>query len=678
MNYGYNMKLLGKVRENLTIFVLAGLVILIILIFYVHDERTVYYWDFGDYQHTLSDLQGSFFNPSHGFFANIVKIQKSEYPLNWASFFVLIPHGFFAKRIFFVSYLGLCGLLPWAFSAKILIEKILFSKIYGNVAFVILLLSPGPWMLVFRGWPDVVALGLIWLGFAIAFKPATVKYFCFGIFLISYGAIMRKTTVILAAVLLVLLVLQLLFKYAKIRLNAIPLRNIFYTILSIAIVIFLTPGTYLTIFGRNNAQFYRPFNVTWFEYFNNLFSINGSIQVVGAAILPFLMIALNKISTKYTISWKLIIFFSVIPIIQMILWMKILSQATDHHMVQWVPMYFALSVAFLCVLISELIQNKWKKVGITSLIILINMLLFAVTLLMTVTPLGNPQYSFERPIARSLAPIRRPDFNSLMSLGIQLAALSSKNIQNIAILNESHEMNSGIVQDLKRKFHIINLSTATIGALDYRDDIGLNQLLDANLFLVPTDFITLIPDYQNNLMILAKDLQKYAISQPNEFLPVSQYLIGAAAGTKSWWNNQYIKSSSLFTLYKLAHPLSLLTKEKISNQMIADIIKAAHFSGSYILAFGPHNGFGPSATNGNTIKFSLSAGESAGIQMLNKSLEINTNCYSVFKVGGKISIKLHPGSQKISTSMIPGGILILHNAKTSANSMSCSYQLLNK
>jgi hypothetical protein len=156
-------------------------------------------------------------------------------------------------------------------------------------------------MLVLRGWPDVIALGLIWLGFATAYKPTNSSSYWLGIFLIAFGAIMRKTTILLALTLFFFLVIYLISSRKKDKSLFSSRKSLFFMLLGIVITVLLTPGTFLTIFTRNNTQFYRPFTVTWIEYFNNLFSINGSIQVFGAALLPFLLIILKKMNNNLII-----------------------------------------------------------------------------------------------------------------------------------------------------------------------------------------------------------------------------------------------------------------------------------------------------------------------------------------------------------------------------------------
>ena len=136
------MESLWRATKKLPYLVGLSFLIFILLLFYTHAEKTIYYWDFGDYQHTLSDLQGSIFNPTQGYFANLFEIQKSEYPLNWALLFPFIPHGYFAHRFVFTSYLGIFGLIPWAYAAKIICNKVLATNKWGNVAFITLLLSP--------------------------------------------------------------------------------------------------------------------------------------------------------------------------------------------------------------------------------------------------------------------------------------------------------------------------------------------------------------------------------------------------------------------------------------------------------------------------------------------------------------------------------------------------------
>ena len=671
------MESLWRAIKKLPYLVGLSFLIFILLLFYTHAEKTIYYWDFGDYQHTLSDLQGSIFNPTQGYFSNLFEIQKSEYPLNWALLFPFIPHGYFAHRVVFTSYLGIFGLIPWAYAAKIICNKVLATNKWGNVAFITLLLSPGPWMLVLRGWADVIALGLIWLGFAIAFKPTNSSSYWLGIFLIVFGAIMRKTTILLAFILFFFLVVYLISNRKKGESLFLSRKSLIFMLLGVVVTVLLTPGTYLTVFARDNAQFYFPFQVTWIEYFNNLFSINGSIQVFGATLLPFLLIILKKMKNGIDINWRIILMIFLIPTIQIILWMKLLSQATDHHMVQWVPIYFSISAGVLSAIIYQtyLIKNIRIKVGITILIVIINFTMFFTTIYTSVTPFGSPQYSIERPIARSLAPIKRPDYDAFLSLGETLKNLSIKNSSNIAILNESHEMNLGIVKDLKRKYDIANLNYASIGALDYRDDLGLNQLLNANLLLIPTKMIALIPGFQTNLSIMADNMRIYADRHPELFTPISTYQFGSPNSDKSWWNNEYAKSSSTFTLYRLNKPLTAQQKIQLSHTIANEILRGSNYAGSFVLAIAPNSGVGPSAANGDKVVFSIQNPEYAGILIKSKSFIISSSCYFEFQnLSGELA-KGNSGKNRINLGTSSQNYITIKNSSIPSKKL-CNYQVL--
>jgi len=633
-------------------------------------EQTLYYWDFGDYQHTLSNLHGSLINPTQSFFSSYVKIQKSEYPLNWAMFFPFLPHDFFAIRAVFTSYLALCGLIPWAYGAKIFSDKIIGDKRIGNFAFAALMLSPGPWMLVLRGWPDVIALGFIWLGFAIAIKPDVVSKYWMGIFLICFGAVMRKTTVLLASVLLVVLAIYAAYSYIKAKQKIYSTKNACYVLLGILGTIALTPGFYLTIFSRNNSLFYKPFNVNWAQYLNNLFSINGSVQVLIAVLLPVFVLILKYSQREIQISLKFIFVILAIPILHVLLWMKILAQATDHHMVQWVPFYFSISIAVVIKIISVKLSDKkhlrYLLAEITLAIALI--CLFVITVSFSVTPFGSPRYSFERPLARSIAPIKRPDIVSLVNLGKELKFLDQAPTKTIAVLNESHEINVDIIKDIIRKNSIAHLNYATIGSLDYRDDLGLNELLNSSYFLIPRNILFVIPGYQDNLAIISKAMDRYVADHPKLFKKMWMGKIGAPFDTKAWWNNQYIKSSSIFNLYVLTENLSGQEKDSLGEAIARSIMQNGHFVGSFILLTGPNGSGGPSAINGDRIEFSLNNDDFASVLARTNIFNVQTNCEGDILAESGKKYKIHVGLQEIAlTSNSPTHFIIRNRSVEPSN-----------
>jgi hypothetical protein len=357
--------------------------------------------------------------------------------------------------------------------------------------------------------------------------------------------------------------------------------------------------------------------------------------------------------------------------------MKLLSQATDHHMVQWVPIYFSISTGILSAIIyqTHLIKNIRIKVGIIILIVIINFIMFFTTIYTTVTPFGSPQYSIERPIARSLAPIKRPDYDAFVSLGETLKNLTIKNPSNIAILNESHEMNLGIVRDLKRRYDIANLNYASIAAVDYRDDLGLNQLLNANLLLIPKKMIVLIPGFQTNLSIMSNNIRVYVDKHPELFTPISTYRFGSPYSDKSWWNNEYAKSSSTFTLYRLNKPLTAQQKIQLSHTIANDIFRGSHYAGSFVLAIAPNSGVGPSAVNGDKAVFSIRNSEYAGILIKSKSFVISSSCDFKFQnLSGEL-VKGNIGKNRINLGQGSQNYITIKNSSMPSKKL-CNYQIL--
>jgi hypothetical protein len=262
-----------------------------------------------------------------------------------------------------------------------------------------------------------------------------------------------------------------------------------------------------------------------------------------------------------------------------------------------------------------------------------------------------------------------------MSLGETLKNLSIKNSSNIVILNESHEMNLGIVKDLKRKYDIANLNYASIAALDYRDDLGLNQLLNANLLLIPKKMIALIPGFQTNLSIMANNMRIYADQHPELFTPISTYRFGSLNSDKSWWNNEYAKSSSTFTLYRLNKSLTDQQKIQLSHTIANDIFRGSHYAGSFILAVAPNSGGGPSAANGDKAVFSIRNNEYVGIAIKSKSLIMRSTCDFKFQnLSGELG-NGNIGENKINLGASSQNYITIENSPIPYKKL-CNYQIL--
>ena len=64
-------------------------------------EKTLYYWDFGEYQRNLIQLHIAAKDGLQPFLSQLWEYQNSEYPVSWAGPFALFPFFSFTNRVAF-------------------------------------------------------------------------------------------------------------------------------------------------------------------------------------------------------------------------------------------------------------------------------------------------------------------------------------------------------------------------------------------------------------------------------------------------------------------------------------------------------------------------------------------------------------------------------------------------
>ena len=120
-------------------------------------EKTLYYWDFGDYQRNLIQLHHSAKDGFQAFLTQLWEYQNSEYPVSWAGPFALFPFFSFENRAAFSIMLSTIGIFIWAKATQAITFKIFVDRRVSNIALILFCTSAGPWMLALRGWPYVIA-----------------------------------------------------------------------------------------------------------------------------------------------------------------------------------------------------------------------------------------------------------------------------------------------------------------------------------------------------------------------------------------------------------------------------------------------------------------------------------------------------------------------------------------
>jgi hypothetical protein len=556
-------------------------------------ERTLYYWDFGDYQRNLIQLHHSAKDGFQAFLTQLWEYQNSEYPVSWAGPFALFPFFSFENRAAFSIMLSTIGIFIWAKATQAITFKIFVDRRVSNIALILFCTSAGPWMLALRGWPDVIASGLVWLGFAKSFKSEKTENFFWGVLIMALGLVMRKTLTDLVFCLFLMSFVSNLkksnFDFYKIPINRHSANLLLPTTLLILWVA-INPGFIKSTFVRNNSDFYKPFQVTFQEYINNLVSINGMISIFLCIVFVSWSIYMKvyKHNSNYLV-------FALFPLLYTLIWMLVFRQATDHHMVQWVPVYSTLGIATL------VYATRGLRFGfiIRILTILISCLSLSLTLISQSTPFASPSNPFMRPFPHSVAPVVRNDYNELQRLKTALTPITASG-QSIISLNESHEFNQGLLKSMFLDKKLQDLKILPIGSMDFRDDPGFRNLFEADFVLAPDPFIPLIPKFQKTLEMINMQFQNISF-RGSYWSKIASFDLGDTASKSNWWSADYAKKRTFVTLYKRVETVPELVRQKFVLDIYDSLYGSDTKLSSIQLISGPDSSFGASLSNNQNL-----------------------------------------------------------------------------
>jgi hypothetical protein len=604
-------------------------------------EKTLYYWDFGDYQRNLIQLHLAAKDGLGQYISQLWEFQNSEYPVSWAGPFALFPLISFTNRAVFTILLSIVGIYLWAKSTQILTSKIFKKEDLSKLALILLCCSAGPWMLALRGWPDVIACGLIWFGFAKSFETKRAEEFIWGFLLILLGIVMRKTTLDLGFCLALISSLSVMNRQFLQNARTAILSNtkIFVTQLTlIAAWILINPGFIESVFIRNNRDFYKPFQVTFKEYINNLVAMNGSIFLLLSLVALVLLIKFGIKQGRFGL-----IGLGSLPFLFTAIWMTLFKQATDHHMVQWVPTFATLGMVYILKIFSD--KKYWAYLKKAS--ILTGFFLLGIVLTMPQTPFASPSNAFARPFAHSIAPIQRPDIANLEKLKKDISPLILGGA-SIVSLNESQEFNQGTLKAMFQDSNFKKISLLPIGTMDYRDDPGFRNFFDADYLLVPDPFIALIPKYQHTLKAFNSEFQSTAKSK-NYWEKIASYKIGDISSSSTWWSVDYAKEQTQVSLFRRIIPVPETYRRAFVQNVYEDVKKLGTKMAKIQLVSGSAASEGASLSNNGILTISFSkAFPSSTIYSESTGIIVVSQCKLSLSIQDSYQLKIGKGITKIS------------------------------
>jgi hypothetical protein len=623
-------------------------------------EKTLYYWDFGDYQRNLIQLHLAAKDGLWPFISQLWEFQNSEYPVSWAGPFALFPFLSFSNRAAFTILLSTVGIYLWAKSTQILTYKIFKNNDLSKLALLLLCCSAGPWMLSLRGWPDVIACGLIWFGFSKSFETKRVEEFIWGLLLILLGVVMRKTTFDLGFCLALISTLSV----ANLRFFQ-NIKDVFRTKRIIFIFQFaltstwlvINPGFIESVFIRNNRDFYKPFQVIFKEYINNLVAMNGSIFLILSLVAVVFLLTLVVQQRRYGL-----IGLAFFPFLFTAIWMSIFKQATDHHMVQWVPTFATLGI----ISILNFFTNKKYWLSLSRAVLLSGFFSLGIVLTMSQTPFASPSNAFARPFAHSIAPIQRPDMANLLTMKTDISPLILSGA-SIVSLNESQEFNQGTLKAMFQNSNFKKIALLPIGTMDYRDDPGFRNFFDADYLLIPEPYIPLIPKYQNTLKALNSEFQ-FTVGESRFWQKIDAYKIGDVSSSSTWWSVDYAKKQTVITLYKRIVEIP----EESRRLFVQNVSKSTEKRGTKMakvqLVSGSASSIGASLANNGVVTIRLAqSSTSATVYVKNTRINIDSNCdiLAIFDSGS--IIKLRSGQSTLQGFTNTNQFLSLRQLNTQSN-----------
>jgi len=607
-------------------------------------EKTLYYWDFGDYQRNLIQLHLAAKDGFGPFISQLWEFQNSEYPVSWAGPFALFPFFSFTNRAAFTILISTVGIYLWAKSTQILTSKIFKKDDLSKLALILLCCSAGPWMLALRGWPDVIACGLIWFGFAKSFETKRADEFIWGFLLILLGIVMRKTTFDLGFCLGLISCLSVVNRQFLQNTRTSFSRNKKTLITQFTLIagwILINPGFIESVFIRNNRDFYKPFQVTFKEYINNLVAMNGSIFLLLSLVAVGFLMVFGIKQRRFGLMG-----LGFLPFLFTAIWMTLFKQATDHHMVQWVPTIATLGLMFIL----NIFLNKkyWAQLRKASM--LSGFFLLGIVLTMPQTPFASPSNAFARPFAHSIAPIQRPDMANLATLKADIYPLILSGA-SIVSLNESQEFNQGTLKAMFQNSNFKKIALPPIGTMDYRDDPGFRNFFDADYLLVPDPYIPLIPKFQNTLMEFNSEFQTTA-EKLGYWRKKASYAIGDISSSSTWWSVDYAKRQTKMTLYKRMVEIPEEYRRGFVRSVYTNVQKRGTRMAKVQLVSGSIASVGASLSNNGVVSLELTqSSPSATVYVEDTKMDLNSDCYTTVIYESSVSASIKPGKSTLQGTL---------------------------
>ena len=496
-------------RGLLFTWVLPLGVILGILALYVAAEERIYFYDPRGFQEVAINAAGAFRTGPHGFYAWLTAQSQGEYPPYWSLPLALLPPDVLNLRVPYEVAMGLLGLVPLTiFTTKIACRT--FGLRVSPWMVLVAGLNPLAFLVCVQGVPDLIGMSLIlaavWI---LVSRPMRRSTLFWALVIGSMALLVKKNflfdlTAVIACYLIAYAVAALRYRrpperWRKLLKEALSPRVLLATAGAIAGIAVLTPGTLMSIFGRDNALFYVSYQTSLAEVLSSNLSNAGGIVALATAIAAVVSLAIvigRRTSPTATRNAVMVASFL---LVSELLWAIVQKQAGIIHQVHVWPLLMTLGFAGLVRLAPRLGPVVRQSVAITLAAALFLFMFAPVPALATLRVSASRLPAAIYPNVTE--PVVQSNLGNLVTIATTVRALSASN-GPVLVPIASHSFNSSLLyQTYAQQAGSPTPDIYQLPQVDLRDALPWSGLIgdDGRTVLVSQQWVPDLPDGHRNL-----------------------------------------------------------------------------------------------------------------------------------------------------------------------------------
>jgi len=476
-------------RQNFRLFLLLLLTMILVVIFYVSRERTIYYWDFIGYQRTMINQVNNFYeSPLKPLEAARLSLRDEYNALFTLPLLpIMLLLGNTASRQTYILSLALVYLLPYLFVIGWISKRIIPNKTPDpfRIAVILALITPSVWLPTLRGYPDTGSAILVGLATLIYvydddlkswWQIPTIGFCLMGAVLFRRHFGYSAVAFFISATLIK--TIQRLFQ----RDEDAPLPGVLFTDIKRIAAIGLVSGLLLLVVGypflekiakTNYKVLYKSFEVTPPDVLRYFVKFYGWPTLI-LAIIGYLP---TRRPQKVAANPKWFVAF--FGLVTTILWTGWVRQNNPHY-----SLHFTLPIVIgLILFVYKIIKWSEHKWG-TILCIGLSVFLFSNTLYW-LRPEIFPQHQlYQRLFTTGTQPLQRSDYDQIVALTEHLREIAGDH-EAIYVV-DSAVNNNDLIRSAEQSLHPGNLILNVLESpqVDSRDFYPLETLLKADYVIL--------------------------------------------------------------------------------------------------------------------------------------------------------------------------------------------------